>query len=88
MKPSPWRPQDVNQGHVGDCYLLASLAALAQQPQRLKSLFAEKHLTEDGKYTVKLFHIEKKAGFFVGDHVSKAASLVRQLFEQLCHHVS
>ena len=46
------RPQDVKQGHVGDCYLLASLSALAQQPQRLKNLFSEKHLTEDGKYTV------------------------------------
>ena len=54
------RPQDINQGKLGNCYLLASLAALAQQPQRLKSLFSEKHLTEDGKYTVKLFHIEKK----------------------------
>ncbi|CAL1169237.1 unnamed protein product [Cladocopium goreaui] len=54
------RPQDVIQGHVGDCYLLASLAALAQQPERLKSLFGEKHITEDGKYTVRLFHIEKK----------------------------
>lgn len=54
------RPQDVKQGHVGDCYLLASLSALAQQPQRLKNLFSEKHLTEDGKYTVKLFHMDKK----------------------------
>lgn len=37
-------------GHVGDCYLLASLAALAQQPERLKSLFGEKHITEDGNW--------------------------------------
>ena len=35
---------------MGDCYLLASLAALAQQPERLKSLFGEKHVTEDGHW--------------------------------------
>eukprot|EP00438_Fugacium_kawagutii_P028066 Skav223915 [mRNA] locus=scaffold2593:225449:227415:+ [translate_table: standard] len=48
--------------HVGDCFFLASLSALAQQPQHLKRLFSEKHMTEDGKYTVKLYHMEKKAG--------------------------
>lgn len=37
---------------MGDCYVLATLGALAQQPQRLKSLFGEKYMTPDGKYTV------------------------------------
>jgi len=54
------RPQDVQQGRVGDCYVLATLGALAQQPQRLKSLFGEKYMTPDGKYTVKLYHLDKK----------------------------
>ncbi|CAJ1330152.1 unnamed protein product [Effrenium voratum] len=50
-------PQDVKQGKLGDCWLMGSLGALAQYPQRIKSLFDTNQLTEDGKYGVWLFDL-------------------------------
>jgi len=32
-------PDDIKQGYLGDCYLLAALAALAEVPQRILNLF-------------------------------------------------
>ena len=54
------RPQDVQQGHVGDCWLICALGALATHPEKLKSLFHSKHVPEDGKYRVWLFDIYEK----------------------------
>eukprot|EP00438_Fugacium_kawagutii_P010148 Skav210168 [mRNA] locus=scaffold483:43403:52814:- [translate_table: standard] len=53
------RPQDIDQGGLGDCWLMAALACLAEYPTKLKSLFESKHITEDGKYKVFLFDVEK-----------------------------
>ncbi|GBG24151.1 Calpain-like protein [Hondaea fermentalgiana] len=33
------RPTDVQQGSLGDCYLLSSLSCLAEHPDRIRSLF-------------------------------------------------
>lgn len=51
------RPQDVQQGAVGDCWLMCALGALATHPEKLKGLFDSKHVPEDGKYKVWLFDI-------------------------------
>ena len=32
-------PNDIKQGALGDCYFLAAIAALAEQPQRILNLF-------------------------------------------------
>lgn len=32
-------PNDIKQGDVGDCYFMAGLAALAENPQRIVKLF-------------------------------------------------
>ena len=57
---------------MGDCYVLATLGALAQQPQRLKSLFGEKYITPDGKYTVPWVFSNWKSekGAFCGAFIS------------------
>lgn len=53
------RPQDIDQGGLGDCWLMAALACLAEYPAKLKGLFESKHITEDGKYQISLFDVEK-----------------------------
>lgn len=53
------RPQDVHQGSLGDCWLMAALSCLSDYPGKLKSLFKDRHITEDGKYEVYLFDLEK-----------------------------
>ena len=54
------RPEDVHQGFVGDCGLLAALSSLGRHPQKIKSLFDTQQLTEDGKYGVWLYDLQAK----------------------------
>ncbi|CAK8996882.1 unnamed protein product [Durusdinium trenchii] len=49
------RPQDVKQGQVGDCWLMAAIASAASHPELVKKLFTTRHLTDDGKYTISLY---------------------------------
>lgn len=43
-------PKDVHQGSLGDCWLMAALSCLSDHPQKLKSLFSSRHITEDLKH--------------------------------------
>jgi Calpain family cysteine protease len=49
---------DVRQGHLGDCYLFAAMAAIAQaNPQAIRDLI---HKNDDGTYDVKLYIYNSK----------------------------
>lgn len=48
-------PNDIKQGIVGDCWALAGIAALAEFPQRIESLFHEAQLAPEGKYHIRIF---------------------------------
>ncbi len=55
-------PSDVSQGSIGDCYLLASLAALAQQnPEAIRRMI---RANEDGTYTVTLYQHHSPLAFW------------------------
>ena len=47
-------PSDVIAGHEGDCYLLSSLAALAEHPDIIKRIFRGQVYNEEGLYKVNL----------------------------------
>lgn len=49
------RPSDVGQGAVGNCWLIAALAAAAEHPGLVQSLFLTKRASLRGKYAVRLF---------------------------------
>jgi len=49
-------PNDLTQGQVGDCWLLASIAGLAEFPNMVRELFCADY-NEEGKYTIKLFDL-------------------------------
>ena len=46
---------DITQGLLGDCFLLSALAALAEQPKRIKDMFLSKSVTQSGAYAVRLY---------------------------------
>ena len=56
-----WRTvavEDLEQGQVGDCWLISAFAALAESPANVQQLFdpATGELARDGTYKIKLFH--------------------------------
>lgn len=43
-------PSDINQGELGDCYLLSSLSCLAEHPDRIRKLFVSDQVNPSGCY--------------------------------------
>ena len=48
-------PSDICQGGLGDCWLLAALAALAEQPHYIRSIFLTSQLNPRGKYQLRFW---------------------------------
>ncbi len=48
-------PLDITQGAVGDCWLLATFSAAAEQPKIIQHCFIEKEAQQSGLYHVRLF---------------------------------
>ncbi len=56
-------PNDLTQGIVGDCWLLATMACLAEFPNAIESLFVDQDSDEpsaSGLYRIKLFNLDKR----------------------------
>jgi Calpain family cysteine protease len=47
-------PSDIFQGSLGDCYMLSSLSALAEFPERIERLLINKAANNKGVYSVAL----------------------------------
>ena len=53
---APLDASDMMQGSLGDCYLLASVAALSQRaPQRMIQVFVTRQVNRVGMFTVQLY---------------------------------
>jgi len=48
-------PSDIKQGACGDCYFLSSIASLAENPDRVKSIFLVSDVNKAGCYALKLY---------------------------------
>ena len=59
---------DVTQGALGNCYFLACLSALAENPHRIKQIFHTKTVTESGAYAVKLYVNGEPTDIVVDDY--------------------
>eukprot|EP00929_Paragymnodinium_shiwhaense_P077372 TRINITY_DN39830_c0_g1_i1.p1 TRINITY_DN39830_c0_g1~~TRINITY_DN39830_c0_g1_i1.p1 ORF type:complete len:368 (-),score=62.72 TRINITY_DN39830_c0_g1_i1:254-1357(-) len=51
-------PNDLQQGYLGDCWLISAFAALAEFPDDLMAVFDRKALSDDGKYVITLYSYE------------------------------
>lgn len=60
-------PGDIKQGAIGDCYFLAALAVLANQPKLVSKLFQPYHYNLHGAYLMKLFMKGKWVNIIVDD---------------------
>lgn len=48
-------PADLCQGAVGDCWLVAAMAGMAEHPGAIRNCFANTEYTDRGKYTLRLW---------------------------------
>ncbi|EGD74963.1 hypothetical protein PTSG_07188 [Salpingoeca rosetta] len=53
-------PDDIVQGGVGDCWLLAALASLAEYPQAIRHIFVQKEHSGRGKYKLRFWDVGKQ----------------------------
>ena len=44
----------MNQGNIGNCYFMGSIAALAETPSRISKLFVNKDANPSGCYALNL----------------------------------
>jgi hypothetical protein len=55
-------PNDLTQGIVGDCWLLATMACIAEFPNAVESLFCGQTGTSPiGKYRIRLYDLDKRS---------------------------
>mmetsp|Transcript_45362 Transcript_45362/g.82865 ORF Transcript_45362/g.82865 Transcript_45362/m.82865 type:complete len:728 (+) Transcript_45362:126-2309(+) len=65
-------PNDLNQGAVGDCSLIAAISCLAEYPDALRKLFSRHTVSMTGKYGIHLYDWSRKGWrcFLVDDRVA------------------
>mmetsp|Transcript_87438 Transcript_87438/g.199787 ORF Transcript_87438/g.199787 Transcript_87438/m.199787 type:complete len:1041 (+) Transcript_87438:1-3123(+) len=71
---APWalirgeaRPEDVNQGAIGNCWFAGALSTIASQPRLIDRLFITKEFQPVGAYHLKLFRAGEWHGLIVDD---------------------
>jgi hypothetical protein len=64
-------PDDLCQGAVGDCWLVAALACAAENPDSIRRMFSTKEYNPRGLYKVKIFdpHAKKFIKIIVDDRI-------------------
>jgi len=62
-------PSDVRQGKIADCYFMSCLAALAEVPGRVESLFNTRVVNDAGIYSINFFVNGQKQEVFIDDYV-------------------
>lgn len=48
-------PDDIEQGHCGNCYFLSCLSSIAEFPDRIQKMFLQQEVQESGCYAMRMF---------------------------------
>ena len=48
-------PSDINQGYIGNCWIMASISAIAEVPGRIDDFFVTNDISENGIYAVQMY---------------------------------
>lgn len=72
--PSLWGdkgilPHGVKQGMLGDCWALGAASSLAENPERIKAIFDNQDLSNEGIYRLNLFYRGKPIKITVDDRL-------------------
>ena len=62
-------PNDIKQGHLGDCYFLTSLSCLAEWPIRIRKLFINEETNKYGIYGLKMFYNGRAIEVVIDDFI-------------------
>ena len=62
-------PYSIRQGFLGDCYFLATLAALAEKPNRILNLFLLTQKNAINYYSVKMLYRGKWLTIDMDDYI-------------------
>jgi len=54
-------PNDLEQGGLGDCWLISTFAALAEFPNSIESIVYPKAISPEGRYTVSLYDYQTRS---------------------------
>ena len=60
---------DVNQGQIGDCYLMSVMASLSLRSDLIKNIFKTKTVNPDGFYEIFFYEKSQKKIMFIDDHL-------------------
>ena len=58
--PPKIRPSDVQQGGVGNCWLISAFACIAERPGTIQKMFRTNEKSSRGKYSVKIYDRRKQ----------------------------
>jgi calpain-15 len=50
------QPNDIEQGHLGDCWLMAALALITERPRMLSHILLTPTVNKEGIYLLRICH--------------------------------
>ena len=76
-------PNDIGQGDVGNCWLMASLSSFGEHPQRVMNAFVNKTTNANGIYGVNLYRLGVPNTVVIDDYLAVLDHSDRTIYAQL-----
>ena len=67
--PSGVTPTDIAQGEIGNCWIIASLSAMAEYPERIHNIFYNTEVSRTGMYGMRIYALGVPYTTYVDDYL-------------------